>query len=197
MGRNHRTGTPIIAGSSMTTVIGFENSEGCIIAADSQTTTSDGMPWQHPDLTKIVNRNSYLIAGSGTNQSCDIVLNIWEPPPRPPKQSWYLFGITQLVPSLRACHAANGFEPTADEEWSLMIASRGELLTIEFDYSVLRSKSGIYGLGSGSPYAMGALAVLLASSVGKSSVKRSVEIASLFDVFTSSQVSIMTQTKGG
>ena len=181
----------------MTTVIGLESNESCIIAADSQTTTSDGMPWQHSDLSKIVNRDGYLIAGSGTNQSCDIVLNIWQPPPRPPKQPWYLFGITRLVPSLRICHASNGFEPTPEDEWSLMIASRGELLTIESDYSVLRSKSGIYGLGSGSPYAMGALAVLLASNIGEGSVKRSVEIASMFDVFTSSQVSIMIQSKGG
>jgi ATP-dependent protease HslVU (ClpYQ) peptidase subunit len=181
----------------MTTIIGLQNDHGCVIAADSQTTTSDGMPWQHADLSKIVNRGAYLIAASGVNQSCDIALNIWQPPPRPPKQSWYQFAITELVPSLRACHASNWFEPTPDDEWSLMIASRGELLTIESDYSVLRSKSGMYGLGSGSPYALGALAVLLASSVGETSVKRAIEIASAFDIYTASQVSIITQPKGG
>ena len=49
----------------MTTIIGYEHEQGCVIASDTQTTAGDGYPFTHPDLVKILSRGGYLVAVSG------------------------------------------------------------------------------------------------------------------------------------
>ena len=178
----------------MTTIIGYEHEQGCVIASDTQTTAGDGYPFTHPDLVKILSRGGYLIAVSGENQSCDIAAHLWDIPERD-DSPWYQFGIRVLSPSLRAAHEVNGFAPDKQNDWAVMIASRGELLTIESDYSILRAADGLYGMGSGSAYALGALTILLGVTSVTCAMERAVLVASRFDVFTSNETNVVTQRK--
>ena len=49
----------------MTTLIGIEYDDSCVLVADSRTTDSVGYIYSHSDVKKIAERNGYLIAGSG------------------------------------------------------------------------------------------------------------------------------------
>jgi ATP-dependent protease HslVU (ClpYQ) peptidase subunit len=69
--------------------------------------------------------------------------------------------ISKVVPSLRKCLVDNGFnfDEDADGEtrFDFLIAVAGHLFSVADDLSVGMRDDGIYGVGSGSKYAIGAI----------------------------------------
>ena len=147
----------------MTTILAIQNDDSCEIYCDNQTTDGSGRKYNHPKMAKISKRGEYLIAGAGEAFPCDIAQHIWEPPTPTARdfRNLYHFVIAKVVPSLRKCLIENGFvfdvEDTEDYRFCFLIAIGGELFNIEDDLSVGIRKDGIYGIGSGSKYAIGAL----------------------------------------
>lgn len=146
----------------MTTIVGVQYKDHCVIAADSLTTADDGKKYLDPRMTKIAERGSYLIAGSGDILPCDIAQYIWQPPnfTAKAKSDIYGFMITKVMPSLRQCLRDNGYSFDDDKKesgFTFLIAVGGEIFDIDDDCSVSMQGDGIYGVGSGSPYAIGAL----------------------------------------
>ncbi|CAB4167024.1 hypothetical protein UFOVP964_123 [uncultured Caudovirales phage] len=182
----------------MTTIIGVQYADKCVLAADNQVTGETGRRFNHPDMKKISQRGEFLIAGSGEVQPCDVIQHLWVPLKLTPKDKAdiYHFMITKVMASLRKCLTDNGYdfsegkgEGKSDESrFNFLIAVGGELFDIADDLSVCRSGNGIYGVGSGSPYAIGALHA-------KAGLKRAVEIACEVDVNTSGPIQIVEQYK--
>jgi len=143
----------------MTTILAIQQSDGCILAADSQITYS--RIYIQEDSGKITNRGEYIVAAAGDVSAGDIAQHIWQPPKASvnDKKDLRHFVITKVIPSLRDCLLTNGYRKAEKEDdgWSIIIALCGTLYEIADDYSVLTDSSGYYGIGSGSPYALGAL----------------------------------------
>ena len=95
----------------MTTIIGLEYDDSCVIVADSLTTDDSGYMYNHPQVKKIAEINGYLIAGSGEVLPCDVAQHIWEPPipTKADKKDLYHFMIAKVMPSLRKVLSSNGF----------------------------------------------------------------------------------------
>ena len=139
-----------------------------LLIADNQVTDDNGRIYRHPQMVKITERNGYLIAGAGEVSPCDIANHIWIPP-KPTakdKQDIYHFMITKAMPSLRKCLEDNGYNFNEEHDKSkdglrfqFLIALCGEIFDIDQDLAVMRNENGLYGIGSGSPYALGALEV--------------------------------------
>ena len=148
----------------MTTIIARQYDDRVEFVADSQTTLSSGRIMRHPRMSKISERNGFVIAGAGDVAPCDIAQHIWLPP-KPTavdKKDLYHFVIAKVMPSLRLCFKDNDYklETSAgdpDAGFELLIAICGEVFQIESDCSVLMDESGIYVLGSGSSATLGAL----------------------------------------
>lgn len=182
----------------MTTIVGVQYRDKVVLAADNQVTGDGGRRYNHPDMKKISQRGEFLIAGSGEVQPCDVVQNMWNPPKvtAKDKENIYRFMIVKAMPSLRKCLTDNGFdfnegkgEGKADESrFNFLIAVGGELFDVADDLSVCRSGDGIYGVGSGSPYAIGALHA-------GAKPEKAIEIASKLDVNTSGPIQIVEQYK--
>ena len=182
----------------MTTIVGVQYKDKVVLAADNQVTGDSGRKYNHPDMKKIAQRGEFLIAGSGEVQPCDVVQNMWNPPKitAKDKENIYRFMIVKAMPSLRKCLTDNGFdfnegkgEGKADESrFNFLIAVGGELFDVADDLSVCRSGDGIYGVGSGSPYAIGALHA-------GAKPEKAIEIASKLDVNTSGPIQIVEQYK--
>lgn len=148
----------------MTTIIGIQQENGCVIVADSQTTDHSGKIYSHPDTKKISSRGEFLIAGSGEVLPCDIAQHIWIPPKtnKKDREDLYHFMISKAMPSLRKCLSDNGYNFDESKEdsgirFQFIIAICGELFDIDQELSVSRNKDGIYGAGSGADFAIGAL----------------------------------------
>lgn len=146
----------------MTTIIGLQAKDSCLLVADSRITDDGGRTYSHSDMQKITKRGKYLIAGAGTTQPCDIIQHIWKPPTPTPGayKDLYHFMIAEVAPSMRMTLSVNGFTPDKESEepdFIFLIALGGIIFEIDDSLSVLLRDDGIYGIGSGAPYAIGAL----------------------------------------
>jgi ATP-dependent protease HslVU (ClpYQ) peptidase subunit len=164
----------------MTTIIGIQKEDHCIIAADSRTTAMN-RPYSHPTVTKITKRGKWLIAGAGDVQPCDVIQHVWKPPALPiTKRDLYSFMITDVAPSLRECIKESGYVPDkddADAGFEFLIAINGTIYQVDDSYSVYLRDDGLYGIGSGSSWAIGALAQ-------NATWKKALQIAAKNDVYT-------------
>jgi len=145
----------------MTTIIGVQGEEGCLLAADSRTTGETGRPYFHKFVEKITERGQYMIACSGDADACDIIQHQWDPP-KPPKniKKHYKFMVTKVSTSLKKCLKEKGYEKDKLDKESgflVLIALKGNLYEIDETCTISMRDDGIYGIGSGSKYAIGAL----------------------------------------
>jgi ATP-dependent protease HslVU (ClpYQ) peptidase subunit len=142
----------------MTTIIAKKTAGKVIIGADSQVTAI--RKYKHPSMAKITERGQFLIAGAGESAACDIAQHIWNPPApnATDKKDLYHFMITKVVPSLRQCFKDNDYKYDKDSgddyNFLFLIAVGGEIFEIADDFSVCVDSEGIYGVGSGSSYAL-------------------------------------------
>lgn len=147
----------------MTTIIAIQEDDGVRFGADSQVTSPSGRIYSHDKMVKITQNNQYIIAGSGECAPCDIAQHIWEPPipTAHDKKDFYHFIIAKVVPSLKQCFKDNDYkldgESDGETRFAFLIAVGGYVFELADDFSVALDKSGFYGVGSGSAYALGAL----------------------------------------
>jgi ATP-dependent protease HslVU (ClpYQ) peptidase subunit len=147
----------------MTTIIGIEVEKGAQILADSQVTDDSGKMFSHSSMTKINHRGAFVIAGAGEILPCDVIQHIWEPPRllAKDKHDLYHFMVVKVIPSMRKCLKENGynFDDQGSERFQFLVAVSGELFELDEDLGITKSDSGHYAIGSGAPYALGALAM--------------------------------------
>jgi ATP-dependent protease HslVU (ClpYQ) peptidase subunit len=148
----------------MTTIVGVENADGCVIASDSRV-AEGGKVYTHPKMIKAIERGSYIIGGAGDYRALQVVLHGWQPPlvSAKAKQNLYEFVINKVAPSLKTTLSEAGIEfnkPSDNDEkfdLSLLIGINGSLFEIDSDFAVAMNDSGFYAIGSGGDYALGAL----------------------------------------
>ena len=177
----------------MTTVIAIQHQDGVEMIADSQI-NSAGQPYFHSDMVKIVERGKYLIGVAGRVVALQAIQNSWNPPALTGshKGSIYNFIITKVVPSLKAFIDDSKIFSDKEKEdgdlFSILIVIKGEVFEIDQDYAVARRADGVYAIGSGSDYALGAM---MAGASGMEAMK----IAESLDVNTSAPFITLHQEK--
>lgn len=177
----------------MTTIIGLQAKDSCLLVADSRVTDDSGRTYHHPNMTKISKRGKFLVAGAGLTQPCDIVQHSWRPPTPSPNayKDLYHFMIADVVPSIRTALAVGGYVPDKESEepdFIFLIAIKGVIFEIDETLSVLMRDDGIYGIGSGAPYAIGALQA-------GANWRKAMQIAAKNNVFTSAPFITHKQTR--
>jgi ATP-dependent protease HslVU (ClpYQ) peptidase subunit len=172
----------------MTTIIGIQHENSCLIAADSRTTNEYGRPYHDKRVAKITERGAWIIAGAGDPQACDIIQHIWQPPKQEIKDD-YKFMVTKVTLSIRDCLKKNGYERDKDDKdggFIFLLAYKGKLYEIDECFTVYLNEEGFYGLGSGSRWALGALQA-------GASWEKALEIAEKNDVYTGRPFISLTQ----
>lgn len=178
----------------MTTIVAIETSDGVTIGADSKVTDSSGAMWIHPEAKKITSVGKYLIAGSGEVAALDIAHHLWTPPVpnTKDKKDIYHFFISKVMPSLKQTMKENDYkiipDKDEDERFNLLIAIEGRIFEVSDDFSVVMREDGIYGIGSGSDLARGAL-------YAGATIEQALTIASTHDIYTAPPFLIITQEK--
>jgi ATP-dependent protease HslVU (ClpYQ) peptidase subunit len=173
----------------MTTIIGIQSPRGCLIAADSRVTTDKGRPASHPAVSKITKAGKYLIAGAGMAAPCDIIQHCWRPPSatKAAAKDLFHFAVCEIVPSLRELLNSHQVATKGEDDgFELLIALKGHLLEIDSDFNCSMRDDGLFGLGSGSDFAIGALQA-------GATWKRALQIAAHNDVNTGAPFHVVRQ----
>jgi ATP-dependent protease HslVU (ClpYQ) peptidase subunit len=176
----------------VTTIVGICKNGQVIMGADSLV-TAGVKKHIHPGMPKIINNNGYLIGGAGDVAACDILMYMWIPPMpnATQRKNLYKFMITDIVPSMRETLEENGYKVDKEDKeagFEMLIAVDGELFNISDDFSVLIDETGIYGVGSGSPWAVAALDAGV-------TVEKALEIAAKRSPYTAGPFQIVKQQK--
>ena len=176
----------------MTTIVAVCKNGNVTMGADSQV-TDGSRPNRHSKMEKITKNNGWLIAGSGDSTPCDILQHIFIPPVPTIKErdNLYKFMITKFIPAMQDCLEENNWKPDQNDKdsgFSMLFAFDGEVFDIGNDFSVLLNSDGIYGVGNGSQFAIGAL-------YAGASVEKALEIAANNDIYTSGPFQIVKQQK--
>lgn len=158
----------------MTTIIGIQGEDYCLLVADTRitTTTEDGTPNQintlRQDTSKIAVNGKYLIATAGDLRAINLLTHTLQLPTTPPNlkgKKLDEFVTNKIIPTIKQLFETHGYTtPTnhnkAEHDSELLLATNQTLYHIDGDYSWFTDQNNTYAIGTGAPYALGALTVL-------------------------------------
>jgi ATP-dependent protease HslVU (ClpYQ) peptidase subunit len=185
----------------MTTLVGIQLPDRCILAADSQI-TEDNLRTISTTTPKIVSVGKYLLGIVGDSRPGDILAYNWSPPIYKSADPVQWMG-KKILPSILTAFKENGYDPyeaTKEKEagFDYLVAFAGNLFHIAIDLSFIQSKLGLYGLGTGGHFGLGYLAGLSPASLKKEPerhAQKAVELASVLDVNTHPPIQLVVQRK--
>ena len=180
----------------MTTVIAYQGPNFAILGADSQITDGDRRIIS-PSTPKIVKLGKYLLAVRGDCRPGDILAYNWKPPLYDGTDPVKFMG-KKMIPSIITAFKANGYEFDKDgASFGFLIAFGGNVFEIGDSLDISQSADGLYSIGSGSAYALGALAVqlpLLSNlDMAKEGILEALTISAKYDINTCAPFQIEVQ----
>jgi len=148
----------------MTTIIGIQEEGRAVMYADYQVST-ESESFVSKTARKICRNFSLAYGTAGNGRLCDYIQYDWEPPQPDEEASvqvdeeWsYYWLITTFVPDLKRALRREGYELGSDGvDFQMIIIVRGFVFQIESDGTVMNRMHGLYGIGTGGAYALGAL----------------------------------------
>ena len=190
----------------MTTIIAIQGLDYSLVCSDSRISTVDegGFASQITTLSstsaKVAENGRYLLGAAGDMRASNILHHAFTPPVVPPGTTGKKldnFITTKFIPSLRECFEKQGYA-APERDTSTHIAEHGSTIlvvvsgctyVVDGDYSWTSDISGMYALGTGSAYALGALHVLGSSkkmtvAQAKRAALKAIAVASKYDPYT-------------
>lgn len=201
----------------MTTIVGIQGDDYAVICTDSRVSSFDesGMAYQITTLgtgtSKVASNGKYLLGAAGDVRAINLLHHVFTPPApvfseSGPKLDHF---ITQkFIPALRNCFENHGYampdndtkDHIAEHSSQIVVVINGTIYIIDGDYSWTSDKTGIYAIGSGSSYALGALHALsngkeLPLNKAKTSINKALSVASKFDPYTGAPFQTFVQQR--
>jgi hypothetical protein len=192
----------------MTTIVALQGDGFALVSCDSRISDVDSSGYISQVSTlkegtaKVALNGKYLLGAAGDLRAINILHHAFTPPPPPAGikgKKLDQFFTVKFIPALRECFESQGYAtPDKDEKMHmaehdslLIVAVCGNIYVVDGDYSWLSDTSGVYALGSGSSYALGALTALMPKTAltvqtAKKTALKAMSIASRFDPHTGS-----------
>lgn len=201
----------------MTTIVGIQGDNYAVICTDSRISSFDdsGMAFQITTLgagtSKVATNGKYILGAAGDVRAINILHHAFTPPP-PPAHAYGKkldqFITRMFIPALRTCFEEQGYANSnrdngahiAEQDSTIIAVVHGTVYIIESDYSWTSDTSGIYAIGTGSSYALGALQALigtkkLTAQQAKVLANKALTVASKFDPYTGSPFQAFSQER--
>jgi len=192
----------------VTTLVAIQGPSWAVVACDSRVTEEHGRTFTlAKGFTKIAKNKKYLLGAAGDVRAINILAHSFRPPDAQQFVGARLdrFITSDFVPALRACFEAQGYASQRDQETGsaesgsmVLTVVNGFVYVIGEDYSWVRDVAGIYGLGSGSDFAVGALHALLPAGAtdidqAKVAIRTALGVATQLDANTAAPFIVQVQ----
>ena len=198
----------------MTTIVGIQGEGFAVIGVDSQVSAIDENGYSsqtsimRTGTGKIAQVNKYLLGAAGDVRAINLLHHAFHPPAPPMATGVTLdkFMTTKFIAALRLCFDENGYTATetptkqhAEQNSTIVVVVNAVIYVFENDYSWTAEDSGLYSIGSGATYALGAMSVLQKKNPTMTDCKklalRGLATASKWDAYTGSPFKIHIQEK--
>jgi ATP-dependent protease HslVU (ClpYQ) peptidase subunit len=184
----------------MTTIAAVQGSSWVVIGADSQV-SEDNKKYRLPDgFGKLVRNGEYLFGVAGDLRAVNILTHDFRPPaPRKDADRKLLdkFMTSRFIPKLKSCFDMNFYGKDSEHGSMFVVAVRGVIYEVGSDYDCIRDERGLYSVGSGSQFALGALHALdtkpRSIASGRGMVRSALMASCSYDSGTSEPVTIVVQ----
>ena len=199
----------------MTTIVAIQGDGWAVVGSDSRISTIYGEASAEVGTLsatnpKIGSNGKYILGAAGDLRAINILHHAFVPPTPPPNlkgKKLDKFITTKFIPALRACFDEQGYsqpenkdgkDHVAQHDSQIVCVVNNTIYIIDGDYSWFTNNTGLYSIGSGSSYAIGALSVITSSArttlqSAKKAITKSLTIASRFDPHTGSPFTVYTQ----
>lgn len=158
----------------MTTIVAIQGEGFAVVGSDSRICDVDENGYVsmtttlRADSSKVAVNNKYLLGAAGDVRAINILHHAFTPPTPPAGISGVKldkFFTMKFIPALRACFESQGYAlpqkensaHTAEQGSSIIAVVHSTVYLVDTDYSWSNDRSGVYALGSGAQYAIGAL----------------------------------------
>jgi ATP-dependent protease HslVU (ClpYQ) peptidase subunit len=198
----------------MTTIIAVQTDTCAVVASDSRITSFDDKNYIYQMNTlasstpKIATNGKYILGAAGDMRAINILHNAFVPPAPPVRakgKTLDKFITSKFVPALKDCFELHGYssspKDSSDQQDSdILVVVNGYVYVIENDYGWMSDNRGVYAVGTGAAYALGALDALDAwSSQNANDLKRKVtqamRITAKWDVMTGPPFTVLVQER--
>ncbi len=199
----------------MTTIVGIQGEGFSVICVDSRISDVDdsGVATQIATLRdsggKVAVNGRYLLGAAGDLRAINILHHAFQPPaPALNLKGKKLdqFVTTKFIPSLRECFESQGYasplneqsEHMAEHNSTVFMSINGVIYIIDGDYSWISGSDGVFAVGTGAQFALGALQCLVPKSplniqTAKKIGTKALTIAAKFDPYTGPPYQTLSQ----
>lgn len=195
----------------MTTIVGLQGDGFAVVATDSRVSSIDGSGFAYQvgtlsaGTSKIAQNGKYLLGAAGDVRAINILHHAFVPPtPAPSMRGKKLdqFVTLKFIPALRdtfeeAGYTASSKDEPAEHGSTILVVINGTIYIVEGDYSWTSDSNGIYAIGSGAPYALGAIQALHPKTCtpqqAKTILTKALNITAKFDPYTGPPVQTYIQ----
>lgn len=201
----------------MTTIVGIQGDGWAFLACDSRVSSFDtsGLAYQSTTLTpgtgKLAPNGKWILGAAGDVRAINLLHHAFVPPaPHPSLRGRRLdqFVTTKFVPALRECFEEHGYatpdnddkQHIAEHSSTVIACVNATIYAIDGDYSWTTDTTGIYALGTGAAYALGAIHALRTGKdiatpkQARSIATKALTIATRLDPHTGPPIQTHTQT---
>ena len=186
----------------MTTIAAIQGENWAVVGYDSRVTEDNEKIYTLPkESGKLVKNGNYLLGVAGDMRAINLLAHVF----KPPVVSATAYGVkldkfisTHFLPELKKCFEENSYSKDGENDSQVIVVINGTIYEIGQDYSWAHDESGVYAIGTGSPYAMGAMLAGLETrkktiTTAKSIVRGALTISSRLDPNTSGPFYVLHQ----
>lgn len=188
----------------MTTIAAVQGKGWAAVGFDSRV-SDDSRIYQLPkDQGKVVKNGRYLLGAAGDMRAINLLSDVLAPPAPPAHaegRDLDKFISTKFIPVLKKCFDDAQYGEKGEHESAILIVVNGVIYDIGSNYDWCRDAHGLYAVGTGSQYALGALNSLSEGknrtmNSAKQMLKTAVGIACRLDSSSAEPVNLLTQKFG-
>lgn len=186
----------------MTTLAAIQGEGWAVIGYDSRVTEDNRIFVLPKDAGKVVKNGPYIFGAAGDMRAVNLLAHTFKPPV-PAANDYGIkldkFISSKFVPQLKQVFDDAQYGEKGEQDSTVLVVVHGRIYEIGSGYDWCLDESGIYSMGSGSQYALGAMHASLEGKkrtmgTARSVVKSAVGYAAKLDPSTGEPIYVITQS---
>jgi ATP-dependent protease HslVU (ClpYQ) peptidase subunit len=185
----------------MTTIAAFQGPSWAVIGFDSRVTEGSRVFVLPESGGKVFESGPYLLGAAGDMRAVNLLAHTFKPPtPAATELGVRLdrFISTKFVPALKSCFDDAQYGEKGSQDSTVLAVIRGRVYEIGSNYEWCHDSEGLYAMGSGGDYALGAMYAARDGrkkgiTTARNVVRKAVEIAARLDPETGAPIRVLSQ----